>query len=292
MKKVFISGATGFIGRNLVDYLYSKGYDITVNIRSDNNGFFKKNIKTYRLNTNEIIKDITYFKGCKFDGIIHLAANYLKIHQPSDLPKMVQSNILLGTHLLECAVISGVTWFINTGSFFQNKNKSNYSPVNLYSSLKESYEQIAKYYYENNNIKFCTIKLSDTYGLNDSRNKLINLLINSLETNELVSINASPDQPLNLLHIDDVVNAFYLLIQEIEKNNVNNGDVYSLKAKSPISIFELISLIEKLSKSKLNIKWPENRREIFIAEPPNIKNINNWSSKVELSEGIKSLLNK
>ena len=113
----------------LVDYLYSKGYDITVNIRSDNNGFFKKNIKTYRLNTNEIIKDITYFKGCKFDGIIHLAANYLKIHQPSDLPKMVQSNILLGTHLLECAVISGVTWFINTGSFFQNKNKSNYSPL-------------------------------------------------------------------------------------------------------------------------------------------------------------------
>ncbi len=292
MKKVFISGATGFIGRNLVDYLYSKGYNITVNIRTDNNGVFQKNIKIYSLNTSEILKDISYFKEHKFDGIIHLASSYLKTHQPYDLPAMVQSNILLGTHLLECAVTSDVTWFVNTGSFFQNKNKSNYSPVNLYSSMKESYEKIAKYYYENNNIKFCTIKLSDTYGLNDSRNKLINLLINSLETKELVSINVSPEQPINLLHIDDVVNAFYLLIQEIEKNNVNNGDVYSLIAESSISIFEMISLIEKLSKSKLNIKWPENRRKIFIAEPPNIKNINNWSSKVEFIEGIKSLLNK
>ena len=182
MKKVFISGATGFIGKNLVDYLYSKGYDITVNIRSDNTGLFKNNIKIYRLNTDEILRDISYFKERKFDGIIHLASNYLKIHQPSDIPAMLQSNILLGTHLLECAVISDVSWFINTGSFFQNKNKLEYSPVNLYSSMKQSFEQIAKYYYENNNLKFCTIKLSDTYGLNDPRNKLINLLINSLET--------------------------------------------------------------------------------------------------------------
>ena len=41
--------------------------------------------------------------------------------------------------------------------------------------FKEGFENIAKYYIETSNLIFTTIKLNDTFGANDTRNKVFNI---------------------------------------------------------------------------------------------------------------------
>lgn len=290
IKKIFITGATGYIGKFLVEFLSKKGYVIYINIRKGKKSPFSKKINTYTIGEQNIEEDIIFFKKNNFDTVIHLATLYVKHHNPIQINDMVSSNILFANHVLECAVQAKVPFFINTGSFFQNKDKMNFSPVNLYSSMKQSFEDIAKYYYESENIKFYTIKLSDTYGPDDRRPKLINLLLDSIKQDKFLNMHGNPNQLINLIHVDDVVNAFYSLIKKLDKIELKNGMIFSLKSEDPVNLRNLINLIEKIAGSKLKIKWGNNN-EILISEPPEIFNIPNWKPKISLKEGIRRLLN-
>lgn len=289
---LFITGATGFIGTNLIDFFLKKNINLTINIRKKNQITFNQSINTYSLQQGSIEDDINFFKKNKFDGVIHLASLYLKSHKPSDLNNLMGSNIGFSMHVLECAVQSNVKWFINTGSFFQNKNKKNYSPVNLYSATKEAFMTMAKYYYENEMINFYTIKIPDTYGPNDTRPKLINILLKSIYSNKQISMQGNPNQLLNLVHVNDVVNAFYLLSRQLlnNSNSFENGYTFSLDSFEKYTLNEIVDIINLCSNKRLNISWENSSDILSITGPKNIDKVPNWKQKISFKNGILEML--
>ncbi len=289
---IFITGATGFIGTNLIDFFLKKNINLTLNIRKNIPINISQRVNTFSLQHGSVEDDIIFFKKNKFDGIIHLASLYLKSHNQSDVKDLVDSNIGFSTHVLECAVQSNVKWFINTGTFFQNKNKKTYSPVNLYSATKEAFMTMAKYYYENDMINFYTIKIPDTYGPNDTRSKLINILLESIFSNKQISLQGNPNQLLNLVHVNDVVNAFYLLSTQLFNNSdsFENGFVFSLDASVKYTLKEITDIINLCSKNKLNISWQNSSDSLFITSPKNIDKVPNWKQKISLKNGILEML--
>jgi CDP-paratose synthetase len=173
--KILVTGATGFIGQNLVKLLLSKNYDIHCIVRenSDQSKIDSKAIIfEYNNNINSLV---TYFNEQKFDGVIHLASLFLASHTQDDISNLISSNIKFGTELLEASKQSNIKWFINTGTFWQHYKNEEYNPVNLYAATKEAFESIAKFYTETSNLIFITLKLNDTFGPNDTRNKVFNL---------------------------------------------------------------------------------------------------------------------
>jgi CDP-paratose synthetase len=290
---LFITGATGFIGVNLVNFFLEKDINITINIREKGLNNYPKNVRLYTLQESSIEEDIIFFKKSSFDGIIHLASLYLKSHNSFQIKDLVDSNIGFSTHLLECAVKAKVGWFINTGSFFQNKNNNDYSPVNLYSATKEAFSNIAKYYIENNLINFYTIKLSDTYGLNDQRPKIINLLIDSILQNTQMCLEGNPNQTFNVVHVKDVVNCFYLLSKLINNNNnkIINGTVFCADSSIKYSLKEITEIINSSSNNKLKISWNNSSNIIFKASPNNKIKVPHWKQKISLNQGIKDIFN-
>lgn len=289
---IFITGATGFIGTNLIDFFLKKNINLTINIRKNTLITFSQSINTYSLQQGSIEDDVIFFKKNKFDGVIHLASLYLKKHKPSDVKDLVDSNIGFSMHVLECAVQSNVKWFINTGTFFQNKNKKIYSPVNLYSATKEAFMNTAKYYYENDMINFCTIKIPDTYGPNDTRPKLINILLESIFSNKQISMQGNPNQLLNLVHVNDVVNAFYLLSTQLFNNgdSFKNGFVFSLDSSVKYTLKEICDIINLCSNNKLKISWENSSDTLSINSPKNINIVPNWKQKINLKNGILEML--
>ena len=173
--KILVTGANGFIGQNLVKVLLDKNYEVHCIVRVDSNtSNISQNITIFKYDQN-IGGLIEYFNEQKFDGLIHLASLFLATHTKNDISNLISSNIKFGTELLEACKISDVKWFINTGTFWQNYENEDYNPVNLYASTKEAFKNIAKYYTETSNLIFTTIKLNDTFGANDTRNKVFNL---------------------------------------------------------------------------------------------------------------------
>ena len=291
--KIFITGATGFIGKHLVKKLVDEGHQITINLFGEEPSPFDDKVLTYKLKETNIQNDIEYLKQESFDGIIHLASLYLTIHQPEDAVKLIDSNLRFSTSILECAAQAKVKWFINTGTFWQNYNNADYSPVNLYAATKQAFESIARYYIETNKIKFCTLRLCDTYGPDDTRPKIFNLWNKIAKSGETLEM-SSGEQIIDIAFIDDIVEAFVILATHQQNNTRNNtnGSVYAVKAEKRYTLKELASIFEEATGYKLHIQWgkkPYRNREVMIPWENGVI-VPGWEPKIKIKTGIKMFI--
>jgi nucleoside-diphosphate-sugar epimerase len=291
--KIFITGATGFIGKNLVTQLIKDGNEITINLYGEEQSPFTDKVKTYRLGKSEITNDILFLQQGSFDGIIHLASLYLTFHKPDEVVKLIDSNVRFSTFILECAAQAHVSWFINTGTFWQNYQNADYSPVNLYAATKQAFESIAQFYIETYQIRFVTLRLCDTYGPNDTRPKIFNLWERIARTGETLNMSAG-EQQIDISFIDDIINAFTLLANHLQNNHheVISGAVYAVRAEKRYTLKELAIIYEEVTDYKLHINWGAchyRDREVMIPWDRGAV-VPAWKPKVTIEQGIRIFL--
>lgn len=291
--KILVTGGTGFIGQNLINVLLDKKYSIycIVRINSDMSKLDSR-IKIFQYDEN-IDSLINYFKKEKFDGIIHLASLFLVNHLKDDLTNLILSNIKFGTELLEACKLSNVKWFINTGTFWQNYQSDSYNPVNLYAATKEAFEVIAKYYTESSDLIFLTIKLNDTFGANDTRNKIFNLWSKIAKSNEVLEMSEGK-QIIDISYIEDVVSAYQILVNQLnsDKKDEFRNKTYVVTSPERMSLKELSKLFEEAIGVKLNIIWgKKDYREREVMVPfINGQLVPTWKPTYSLKEAIQKTI--
>jgi len=290
--KILVTGATGFIGQRLTNTFLDKNFQIIAILReSSESSKINRNIEIFSYNEN-INNLISFFKKENFDGIIHLATHFVATHATEDIPKLIASNIKFGTEVLEATVQSQVKWFINVGTFWQNYCCDGYNPVNLYAATKEAFQTIAKYYTETSDLIFTTVKLNDTFGPNDNRKKLINLWNKISVTGESVDF-PNGEQLMDICYIDDVVNAFNVLISHLSSKGCMRfkNKIFAISSNERVTLKELAMIYEKTTKRKLNINWgsaPYREREVMVPWDKG-KRIPGWKPKYTLEMGFKKL---
>lgn len=287
--KILLTGATGFIGKHLYKRLIKESYEVIVYARSTSDTSFvdKKKVLLSDQN-NEALRN--QFSSHDFDGIIHLAALYINQHKPDDIENLIQSNVLLGTQVLEMAKANNVSWFINSSTFFQHFDNEEYNPVNLYAATKQAFEAIAKYYYETTNLNFVTLKLNDTYGPYDSRKKIFNLLLEYADTNKELKMSPG-EQIMEMVYIDDVIDGFLRIIEIVshDEEQAYCGRSFSLPSEERMSLKKFVSLFEKITGKSLIINWGAlNYRPREVMKPTTIiEPLPSWKQKVFFKEGLK-----
>ncbi len=293
--KVLVTGATGFIGQNLVKVLLAHGFEVHVIIReSSNRNNIDSGITFFRY--SGVIEDlIAYTQKESFSGIIHLASLFLATHTPKDISTLINSNVTFGTELLEAAKHSNIKWFINTGTFWQHFEGDAYNPVNLYAATKEAFESVAKYYVETSELIFTTIKLNDTFGPNDTRNKVFNLWNKIAKSKETLEMSAG-EQLIDISYIDDVVNAYLLLAKHLNSKSATTFQkrTFVVTQEQKLSLKELATLFEEATNSTLNIKWGAREyREREVMNPWNngVK-VPGWKQQFSLKEAIQQTVGK
>lgn len=290
---ILVTGATGFVGRHLVKKLVDLEYRVFISLLPEEDSPFCTEIKTHVFQYMNIKEDIQYLKDNYIIGVIHLASLYISAHQSDQATQLIDSNVKFGTHILESSVKANVKWFINTGTFWQHFNNADYSPVNLYAASKQAFDSIAQYYIETNQIKFCTIKLSDTFGPNDSRPKIFNLWQKIAMTGELFEMSPG-DQLIDISYIDDIVDAFYLLVVQLQTDNLPfiNGSCFAVNADERITLKDLALTFERVTGYRLNIKWgakPYKDREVMSPWSKG-KRVPKWEPKFGIYDGLKKIL--
>lgn len=291
--KILITGATGFIGKNLIKKLLQEGHDIHMLVRPST--VIKEsdqNIYTYIFD-GDVEKLNTFVKKENFDGVIHLASLFLAQHKQEDIPDLITSNITFPTTLIEVAVKNNIPWFINTGTFWQHYENKDYSPVNLYAATKQAFEDIAKYYIETSSINFVTIKLCDTFGPHDTRPKIFNLLSKISKTKEQLDMSPG-EQLLDINHVSNIVSGFEKMIDILSKDKMREltGKSFAIMAEERITLQNLVKLFEKITNTKLNINWGGREyrpREVMIPWE-NGAPIPGWKPTVSIEEGMTIML--
>ena len=183
--KVLMTGATGMLGRHLYARLVGMGYSV-VNIRR-----FDDPLEAFELHRPEIV--------------YHLATHYVRSHQPEDLAPMIEANIALPLRVLDAMREFGVKRFVNAASAWQHS--WNGQPVCLHSAAKLAAQDLIKYYADAHKINVMNLYLNDTYSPDDERGKLLSLCAHWKPGD--APIPCTPGyQELDLVHVDDVVEAF------------------------------------------------------------------------------------
>lgn len=250
--KVAITGASGFIGKNLCTYLQNLNYEIVPIIRTEpKNGFFTETLKI-----EPVIADVRDYPALLesftgVDAVIHLAAlfnnpeNSLKDYEEINVEGT--RNTITAAHaagvkkIIYCSTI-GVA--IDSGQTPYNEDSPYAFPESdKYESTKYKAERLVLELHEKENIPVTVIRPAQVYGPGDtSKVKFYKMVQKG------VMINPSRTMK-HLIYIDDLCEAFHLTLQ----SNITDGEVIIIGERSATPLKEMI----RISAEKLNVPQPK-----------------------------------
>lgn len=287
---LLITGATGFVGSNLSRFFVSKDHSVTIVVREESSFL---NIEDIKDQINVVVYDGTIDslqKGIlkyNIDTVLHLASLFVAEHTEEQVDPLLQSNIVMGTHLLEAMRMCGVKRLINTGTSWQYYHQDSYSPVSLYAATKQAFHDLVAYYVKAEGFSAIDLILYDNYGENDRRPKLINLLHQFSDEKKVLDMSEG-DQRLFFVHIMDVCCAYEKAIMLIDGREGDYQE-YVVRGEQSYSLKELIAIFEKVTSKKVLINWgkrPYRRREVMKPYDGG-EVLPNWKPNISLEEGLR-----
>lgn len=224
--KILVTGAKGFVGKNLIAELKNKG----------NNEIFEI---TRESDLSHLEK---YTKECDF--VFHLAG----VNRPKDEDEFMKGNFGLTSQLLELL-----------------KKHKNKAPVLLTSSIqaekdnpygrsKKAGEDLLFDYYKETDVKVYVYRLPNLFGKwsKPNYNTVVATFCHNIARGLDIQIN-NPDAELNLCYIDDVLEEF---LRALEGKPTMQGDFCVVSKTHNIKLGELADLINGFKESRTNLSIP------------------------------------
>ena len=254
--KVLITGSTGFIGSAILNFLVKKKFHIYAILKDDK----KREIESYKNYHLILYKNLSQLeiklKNYKFDCVINCATLYSKEDNAKTMLSMIEANISLFSIILK-RTIKDVNLIINFGSMMEHSRYKNKFYMNFYSITKSTMHNIINLFTNNKKIKFVNIKLFETFGENDPRNKIIPTIITNYKNDKVTHIKPA-NLKLNFINVTSIVK----IIESIFfKKNLTSGD-YCIRNKKFTNIKSLITRLNKVLKKKIKIKFFNQKNSI------------------------------
>lgn len=289
---VLITGATGFIGKHVLESLITQ-HNVWCTRRNSSAVESIEALKCQWVFVDEEI-NLIYQKlmEIKPDIVIHIAGVFLGEHNSENIQDLIYSNIEFPAILFDAAYEAGCRQFINTGTCWQNYNGEKYNPVNLYAATKEAVENILQYYVKAKKCKAVTLKIFDSYGPNDRRRKVLNI-VSKLRENETLDMSGG-EQKMYLCYIEDIVSAYEHAIIVLQSMADKEYKTYSVRDVEAYTLKEIIGMYLELSKKNIKINWGKRKyREREIMDPTDWGEIlPGWRPKHSLEQGMYKYINK
>lgn len=229
--KILVTGAKGFVGKNLIAELKNRGY----------NEIYECDINT----TDEQLSE--YTKNCEF--VFHLAG----VNRPEKEEDFMKGNFGFTSILLD--------------KLKQNNNKS---PIlitssiqaeldNPYGKSKKAGEELMFKYSKETETKVYVYRLTNLFGKwsRPNYNSVVATFCNNIAHNLPIKIN-DPEITLNLAYIDDVLNEFINAMNGKASLKDNYGYI---PITHTVKLGEIAELINKFKKSRDNLQIPNMKNE-------------------------------
>ena len=300
-KTAVVTGASGFIGNNLVSGLLNKGYNVYA-IDKCINEKLKNNISSDLTIIQCELSDILNLESSiqNLDVFYHLAWAAVNRTGVGDAG-IQEENIKLSLDCLKFAIKHQCKCFIDSGSrqeYLATEDVINEEtaciPVSEYGKGKLRFYQKASEYCKNLDIKYIHMRLFSLYGIDDHPWSLINTTISNLLTNQDVNLGPCLHK-WNFMHITDLVDAIITLY---EKNQQFNSSEIVNIASTDIRILkdftEAIKDLIPATKGVLKYGvFVQNKESINSLIPDTTKFLTKtgWKEKIAFDEGIKMIIN-
>jgi nucleoside-diphosphate-sugar epimerase len=282
--KVLVTGATGFIGRYLIDDLESAGIDYVTLGR--NGPSSEEHIQFDLLSDEDLVGHI---KRIKPTHLIHMAWY-------AEHGKYWESSLNIGwlaatSRLVEAFCQSGGKHVVITGTCAEYDWRHGYcvedltplAPKTLYGISKNSARSVANQICKKYGVGLAWARVFFPYGLGESPDRLIPSLFSVFRgEKEAFGVNASSYR--DLLHVSDVARAISICSQKEVRGGIN------ISSGEPLSLRSVVNLVASIYKKSPDIVLSlESSRlgepKILLGANEKIKAFG-WSQKVSFEDGL------
>lgn len=306
MEKVFVTGATGFIGKELVSRLNAEGYEVHTLERyvTGRYSFDKaaKIVNHYATLTDfPAIKNI--IRDVQPDYVIHLAAISPVSFSYDHYVEVTETNYIGTINLAEACYreVPHFKQFIMAGTSeeygmtLKDKSKkltesSELHPNSPYAVAKVASDMYLKYMHEAYNFPFTTLRPYNTYGRRDNAHFFIERTITQMLRGDKVYL-GDKSTIRDWIYVDDHIEAYMKALG----NKKALGETIQLSSGKGYSTEDTAKLIAKLIGFKGEIVWGSTPKRpldarILIGDNSKAKRILGWTPKYDLEQGLKKTI--
>lgn len=218
MKSVLVTGATGFIGRKMVEKLLSENLNVYAVVRNKETILGEELFENVHIIECEMseYKDISKFSNIKIDTFYHFAWSGHSGNNRGDYELQLR-NIQYTCDAIKLAKELKCKRFIYPGSLieyeYQKSLQNNFYDVgmgNIYGIAKMTARQMGQVLARNIGIEFMPTTISNIYGVGEKVDRLFKSTLKKLMRKEETKF-TNCEQMYDFIYIDDAVEAFYLI---------------------------------------------------------------------------------
>ena len=240
MKRIFITGATGFIGAAVTRRLVADGYEVAAVVRPESS--------TWRL--GETVDRIRVIHGSfespgsleepladfRPDTVMHLAWSGVGRSSRNE-PDQIRNNVSPSADLLTTAAKAGCRTFLGVGSQAEYgpsrellREDSPTRPTTVYGAAKLATSVLLSRLAAMRDMRFAWLRLFSVYGPQDAPDTLVSYVTTELLAGRCPAVSRG-DHEWDYLYIDDAARAFVAVgaSQATGVINVASGDAKPLR---------------------------------------------------------------
>lgn len=296
-KTVLVTGATGFVGSNVLRRLSTTGADLHIIAR--------KSSSLWRI--SDIIGGVTRWMPDLSDAenvknavrqispdIVYHLATYGGSPREGNFRQIIESNLFGTVNLLDACREIGFDLFINTGSSseYGNRNASMKEtdlpePRNQYGISKVAATLYCRSVALNENLPVITVRLFSPYGDYEDRSRLVPSVILSCLDGKDPAI-SSPHFVRDFIYIEDIIDLYECL----PGKKIEPGAVFNAGSGIQHSVGDVTDAIIRITGrpqkpvAGLPRRWA-NEPVVWQADMSTTSTSLNWAPKYDLETGLK-----
>jgi UDP-glucose 4-epimerase len=298
LKRVLITGGSGFVGANLTRRLLRDGHETHLILRSGHQVWRLQEIDgRFRSHTLDL-EDKDALARCvrdvRPDWVFHLAA-YGAYSSQKSMDRMVATNLLGTVALLDACAEIGVEAFVHTGSSSEYGYKDHAAceaevihPNSRYAITKAAATHYCRFIAEQQGVNAVTVRLYSIYGPYEEPTRLIPALIIHGLRGALPPL-AAPHTARDFVYISDAVEA--LLVAASGRS----GAIYNVCTGVQTALVTVVDTARRLMHIPAEPRWTSMPArswdtDRWLGSPELMSRDMGWRAQTDLAQGLQATI--
>lgn len=248
MKKILVTGGSGFIGSHVVDNLLNRGISAVI-LEHGRNGIYKKGVEVFLGDVRDEEAVLDAVGSC--EGVVHLAGMLGTQETIEKAMDATEVNILGSLNILDaCRLHDKRVVLISAGNYWMN---------NSYAITKSAAERFGIMYRKEFGTQVAIVRGFNIYGPRQRaepvRKVVPTFVLGALKGEDLI-VYGNGNQFMDMIYVEDVAE---IIVRALLRNDGGSDTVIEAGMGRNTTINELAALVVRLSRSESRIRHVDMR---------------------------------